>query len=249
MRNLAAALALLLASTLAAAQDARRIAILSLVGDQLVVVQREMSTGTRIDRNTRTPVALNSAALDNAMVLAVEREVQRADPKAQTVLLAARRPELFALQSRGMEEQGAFKSLVQAVREVASKADATHLVLVTKHRAPARLEVADGALGDGLLEGLGFYVDPTRIMDRHLSGGERSEGFIAPYAYFLVTLVDLRTGAIVAQRPAMESTSATRQNVLTPWQALTPEQKAGMLEKLIAAGAERAVPEVIRSRG
>ena len=77
-----AALLLAAASALpAAAQEARRVAVLSLVGDQLTVVQREMSTGTRIDRNTRTPVPMNSAALDNAMVLAVEREIQRTEPK------------------------------------------------------------------------------------------------------------------------------------------------------------------------
>jgi len=248
MRRLLAALALFLAAGVAGAQDGRRIAVLSLVGDQLVVVQRELTTGTRIDRNTRTLVPLGSSALDNAMVLAVEREIQRVDPSAQTVLLAARRPELYALQSRGLEEQAAFKSLVEAVREVAARANATHLVLVTKHRSRARLEVSDGALGDGLLEGLGFYVDPTRKMD-HLTGGERSEGFIAPYAYFLVTLVDLETGAVLSQRPAMESASAASQKVLTPWQALSADQKAEMLEKLIRLGVNRTVPEVVRPRG
>ena len=248
MRRLLAALALFLAAGVAGAQDGRRIAVLSLVGDQLVVVQRELTTGTRIDRNTRTLVPLGSSALDNAMVLAVEREIQRVDPSAQTVLLAARRPELYAIQSRGLEEQAAFKSLVEAVREVAARANATHLVLVTKHRSRARLEVSDGALGDGLLEGLGFYVDPTRKMD-HLTGGERSEGFIAPYAYFLVTLVDLKTGAVLSQRPAMESASAASQKVLTPWQALSADQKAEMLEKLIRLGVNRTVPEVVRPRG
>ena len=248
MIRFAAALALLLATTFAWAQEGRRIAVLSLVGDQLVVVQREMSTGTRIDRNTRTLVPLNSAALDNAMVLAVEREIQRAEPRAQTVLLAARRADLYALQSRGMEEQAAFRSLIDAVREVAARANATHLLLVTKHRAPARLEVSDGSLGDGLLEGLGFYVDPTRTME-HLTSGERSEGFIAPYAYFLLTLVDLRTGVVTSQRPAMESRSAASQKVLTPWQALSAEQKAAMLENLIRLGARRTVPEVIKGPG
>ena len=245
MRSLAAALGCLLFAAAAAAQDARRIAVLSLVGDHLVVVQRELTTGTRIDRNTRTPVPINAPALDNAMVLAVEREIQRADPSAQTVLLAARRPELYALQSRSLEEQAAFRSLVDAVREVAARANATHLVLATKHRGPARLQVSDGALGDGVLEGLGFYVDPTRPME-HLTAGQRSEGFIAPYAYFQLTLVDLESGAVLAQRTAMESRSAASQNVLTPWQALTAEQKAAMLETLIKEGAARAVPVVLK---
>lgn len=238
--------ALLVASGLAHAQ-APRYAVLSLVGDRLTVVQREMTTGTRIDRNTRTPVPMASPALDNAMVLAVEREILRAAPGAQTVLLAARRPDLFELQSRTLDEGSGVQRLLDALRDVVAKANATHLVLVTRHRARARLEVADGALGDGQLDGLGFYVDPTRAMD-NLTSGERSEGFIASYAYFMVTLVDLRTGAILAQRPAMESRSAASQKVLTPWQALTPEQKAAMLEMLIRSGAERAVPEVLRAR-
>ena len=229
----------------ASADGSRKYAILSLVGDSLVVVQREMTTGSRIDKNTRTPVPMGTPALDNAMVLAVEREILRADSGAKTVLLAARRPELYALQARSLDDSGAMKGLVAAVRDVAARADATHLVLVSKHRARARLEVSDGALGDGQLEGLGFYVDPTRPMD-HLTAGERSEGFISSYAYFLVTLIDLRTGAVVSQRTATESQSAASQKVLTPWQALSPEQKAAMLEQLIVAGAARTVPEVLK---
>lgn len=237
--------ALFLASSLAQAEAPRKYAVLSLLGDSLTVVQREMSTGTRIDRNTRTPVPMNSPALDNAMVLAVEKELLRMEPAAQVVLMAARRPELYALQSRSLEDSAAMKNLVAAVRDVAAKADATHLILVSKHRARARLEVPDGALGDGQLEGLGFYVDPTRSMDT-LTAGERTEGFIASYAYFVVTLVDLKTGAILAQRNATESQSAANQRVLTPWQALTPEQKASMLEQLIVVGAGRAVPKVLK---
>jgi hypothetical protein len=237
-------LLLALAAPPASAEAPRKYAVLSLVGDTLLVVQREMSTGTRIDRNTRTPVPLNSAALDNAMVLAVEREILRAEPKAEVVLLAARRPELYALQSRSLEDQSAFRGLVDAVRGVAARAEATHLVLVSKHRSRARLEVSDGALGDGQLEGLGFYVDPTRPMD-HMTGGQRSEGFIASYAWFQVTLVDLGTGAVLGQRTATESRSAASQKVLTPWQALSAEQKAAMLEQLIVAGAARAVPELL----
>lgn len=246
MRALVATLLLALASAAHSAEE-RSYAILSLVGDQLTIVQRESTTGTRIDRNTRTPVPLGTDALDNKMVLAVDREIRRLAPKSPTVLLAARRADLFELQARTLDEQSGVQKLLHALRDVVARSNATHLVLLTKHRSRARLEVPDGALGDGQLEGLGFYVDPNRPMDT-IMAGKRAEGFIGPYAYFMATLVELRTGKILAQAPAFESTTAASEKVLTPWQSLTPEQKADMLEKLIARGAARAVPKLMAAR-
>ena len=43
-----------------------------------------------------------------------------------------------------------------------------------------------------------------------------------------------------------ESAEADSEYVLTPWQALTAEQKAAMLETLIKEGAARAVPVVLK---
>jgi hypothetical protein len=219
--------------------------VLSLVGDTLTVVQREMSTGTRIDRNTRTRVDLNSAALDNAVVLAIDRELARIEPGTAPVLLAARKPELFAIQSRALDEGGGLQKVVDALRDVVAPAKATHLVLATKHRADARLKLEDGYIGTGQIEGLGFYVDPTMAITRRETG-QRSEGFIAPYAYFKISLVELPAGRILAQSVVMETDSAASQASISPWQTLSAEEKVRMLDALIRTGTARAVPQVIK---
>ena len=62
MRRLLALLLLSLLVPLAAiAQDSRRYAVLSLVGDKLLIVTREMTTGSRLDKNERTVVELTPA--------------------------------------------------------------------------------------------------------------------------------------------------------------------------------------------
>jgi len=71
----ALALAALAFPALAAAQPAApRVAALSLVGDRLLVVGSQMSTGSRLDRNAREVVALPDDGLD----IAAAREAERA---------------------------------------------------------------------------------------------------------------------------------------------------------------------------
>jgi hypothetical protein len=238
--------ALLLAASLAHAQEPRKYAVLSLVGDALLVVQREMTTGTRVDRNTHTRVDMPNPALDNIIVGTVDRELVRAVPGTTPVLLAARRAEFFAIQSRALDEGTGIQNVVEALRDVVAPTKATHLVLVTKHRAQAKIALVDGKVGSGLLEGLGFYIDPGMIVTNRETG-IRTEGFIAPYAYLVVSLVELPSGRVLARSVVTEtaSASAVAQASFTPWVTLTADQKVGMLDGLIKAGVQRAVPEVL----
>ena len=68
MRHLIAVLLLMAAPLCASAQE-RQYAVLSLVGDHLLIVQREMGTGSRIDQNRRHREPIPHAALDRAMLL------------------------------------------------------------------------------------------------------------------------------------------------------------------------------------
>ncbi|HUP98732.1 MAG TPA: hypothetical protein VM073_12350 [Usitatibacter sp.] len=245
MRRLLVLLFFLGAIFPASAQEPRKYAVLSLLGDALLVVQRELTTGTHIDRNTRTVVAVNTPALDHSVLLAIDREIGQAEPAAKTVLLAARKPELFAAQSRALDAGVGLASVLEAVKPVVAPANATHLVLVTKHRGEARLEMADGFVGAGRLEGLGFYIDPTKHVENRDTGA-RAEGFIAPFAYFQVSLVDLRDGRTIREQVVTASRAQASQQAATPWLAMTPEEKVGLLDWLIRTEAERAVPRLLR---
>ena len=244
------ALFLALVLPLGAAAQQRQYAILSLVGDELTIVQREMATGSRIDRNTEVKVPLGSASLDRAMLLAVDDAVRRADPSAKTILLAPRDPKLFDAAMRSLDG-GGIPALFEAVRPVVAKANATHLILVTKHRHRAMLKIRDGHIGSGWLTGLGFYVDhgsPTKGSSIGMADSER--GFISPYVYFNVALVEIATGRILAQQYVVGSNAHTVDSgtIGNAWRALTDQEKDAQITRLIQEEAARVVPQVLAQR-
>ena len=249
MRTLVAAL-LALVLPLAAHAQARQYAILSLVGDELTVVQREMTTGTRIDKNTSMKVPLGGASLDRAMLLAVDDAVRRADPNAKPILLAPRDPKLFEVVTRSLDSGGA-ATVFEAVRPIVAKTSATHLILVTKHRHRAMLRIRDGNVGAGWLEGLGFYLDhgsPTKGSSVDMTDSER--GFISPYTYFNVAVIDLATGRIVAEQYAVGSRAVGVESgtIGNAWNRLTADEKDAQITALIKEEAARVVPQVLAQR-
>lgn len=246
MRRLLLSL-LLLASLPAAAQEARTYAVLSLIGDALTIVRNEDRIGSNLDRSRRSRVDLDSPALDNSTLLAASREIKKAEPGAKTMLLAARSKELFAVQARSLEEGAGIEKLLGLVRPIVAPANATHLVLVTKHRSDARNQMANGIVGDGMLEGLGFYVDPNMPLVNRKEG-EQFVGFFSTYTYFLVSLVDLKDGKVLAQHPVTASQVVGTGKSDTAWQALTGAQKVRMLEDLVGGGMAEAVPRVLAKR-
>lgn len=249
MRTLVA-LFLALALPLGAAAQQRQYAILSLVGDELTIVQREMVTGTRIDKNTEVKVPLGGASLDRAMLLAVDDAVRRADPAARPILLAPRDPKLFETAMRSLDGGGT-AAVFEAVRPVLANAKATHLILVTKHRHRAMLRLRDGHVGSGWLTGLGFYLDhgsPTKESSVSMADSER--GFIAPYTYFNVALIDIASGRILAEQYVVGSNAlgATSGKIGNAWQALTEQEKDNHITKLLQEEAARVVPQVLAQR-
>lgn len=233
-----------LALGLPAAAQERTYAIMSLVGDQLLIVHQDLSTGSRLDKNSRKYADLNNPVLDNAMVVAIDDAMRARDKSVKTVLLAARDPALFALQARGLDE-GPLALLLPVVRPLAQKAGATHLVLASKYRDDSRIRMADGTVGAGRIEGLGFYLnDNMRVQNRNT--GAQTTGYIAPFGYFSLALVDLATGDVVSQQLVREAHAMASQKATVPWNVLTGEQKARMLEQLIRRETSRAIPELLK---
>ena len=226
--------------------EARKYAVLSLVGDQLLVAQRGVSTGSRLDQNTREFVRLKGPAFDREAVFAVEDAIKRRDNAAAVVLLGANDPALFEAQRRVLDEQGSTRAFLPAIKDAVASANATHLVLVSKYRGEARLRVADGHVGSGMLEGLGFYLDHNTRM-RNVQTGDQSQGFIAPFAYLRVSLVDLASGEVLREENVVASTTVASQKADATWQILTAEQKARILSGLIRRELARVVPQVLKT--
>jgi len=244
-RILLFAVALLSAISVHAA-EARRYAVLSLVGDRILVVEREMSTGSRLDRNQRQHVDVPNQTLDKSMLLAIDDAIRAQDPGAQTILLTPRDPALYAAAARELDGTGNTQRIYDSVKSVLTGTNATHLVLVTKQRQHAKLRLRDGAVGSGYLEGLGFYVDYGTFA-RNTDTNEAERGFIAPFTYVNIALIDVATGKVLSEERVAGSAPYTtpNNNIGNAWGALTPQQKAERLAEVMKTEAGRVLPHLI----
>lgn len=248
MHRILAIALLTLVSLAAAAQDGRKYAVLSLVGDKLTVVQRELTTGSHLDQNRRTEVALPDASIDRAVLMAADEALRRANPGSSPVLLASRRAALY---DAGMLGQSGLQQIVNTVKSMTGDTGATHLLLVTKFRHRAMLRMDDGHVGAGFLEGVGFYVDHGSMQRRPDVINDAEAGFIAPYGYLMVSLIELSSGRVLAQQRVLASDVATpsgERNIGSAWQRLTDQEKVARLTQVLREETARAVPLVVAGR-
>ncbi len=250
--RLVLALVLLLAgfcgsSARAADAAAPTYAVLSLIGDQFTIVGRQMSTGSHLDRNSQLPVVVDNAVLDSVATTAAETAVKRAQPGAATLRVSIRDPRLFALQERLLTDTAESKAMRESLRDVLVKSGATHLLLVVKHREQARFAMRDSSVGSGSVAGLGFYVDDATRTVR-TETGERSQGFIAPYAYVTVALLDVATMRVTGSKSASDSaviTPADSKEAVVAWDALGAEAKVRALNNVISRAVGAATSDLL----
>jgi hypothetical protein len=76
--------------------------------------------------------------------------------------------------------------------------------------------------------------------------GESTDGFVAPFAYFRLVLVDLSSGAVLREQFVREAQAVSSQKAALAWDALAPEQKVRMLQQLIRDSIRDAVARLIR---
>jgi hypothetical protein len=245
MRLLALAASLVASLGLHAQPRVPVYAVASVIGDRILVVGADKSVGSSLDRNRKEFFELKTPALDNGAVIAIDDALKEAAPQAKSILLGLSARALHDVQSRALDEGGAVKPLVEVVRPVAQKAGATHLILAIKARDDARIKSADGLIGLGKLEGLGFYVDNVMKMENR-DTGESTDGFVAPFAYFRLVLVDLSSGAVLREQFVREAQAVSSQKAALAWDALAPEQKVRMLQQLIRDSIRDAVARLIR---
>ncbi len=229
----------------AAAAD-RRYAVLSLIGDEMLVVGAQATTGQRLDRNARTFVRLDDPIIDKTVLLAANEALKSATGSDPVLLFARERP-LYATQQRLMNEGQGMVNLLGHIRPLVQGSGATHLVLFTKARREARMQLSDTALGTGTVEGVGFYVDPyTEVVIREKQ--QNAVGFVAAFAYFDVALVDLAQGAIVGEQRVTGSRTMAAPNAVATevWSGISGAEKMRMLQGIIKQEVARTVPALLK---
>jgi hypothetical protein len=225
-----------------------KVAMTSLIGDALNITSRRERTGTNMG-NTTTAMKMPGPLLDLAVLKAAQEALEKALPSATIAALkvpaAGSSTDPAQVYADGKVVAG--NVLVDALRQQGF----THLLTVTKQRSTNNVRTSDGVLfGSGLLEGIGFYIDPTATVQRH-GTSEIVQGIIAPYLYVEMRLVDLSALEVRAvQTIAASSTIAAANNPsgTDAWGALTAEEKMTALQRLIRRNVSEAAPLLFQSK-
>lgn len=222
--------------------EQENLAVLSLVGDAMTIVSFVPATGSHVDTNHHQTLPLPDRSLDNAILRATDQALKKAAAKSSAVLLSSSDPTLFSDQHRLFD--GDRLLLPPDLQKVITDHAATHLLLLTKHRADAALKFRHSTGGSGKLEGLGFYLDTT-VKVRTSNGRKVGTGLIAPYVYLDLWLVNAKTWAVVKRRSiktAETISSARGSDDTDPWKSFTDAQKTAML----LGSARRSIAEAVQ---
>lgn len=231
----------------AEASPPSKIAVLALVGDSITIDEYRMSTGSNVTEPTRQRVPIPQPVFDYAALLSAQQVLNAIYPSAQVSTLAPPRPgsgtDPARLISDGKVDQG--NALIAALR----KGGYNQLVVIGKLRAPARFKLHETTVGSGHVSGMGFYIDRDLKVERVASAGS-TRGFLAPYAYVKVLLVDLETLAVAKDRQVQKSRieGTFDQTSLNPWDALSAERKSQLLNELVTAAVAEGTAALFDTR-
>jgi len=229
-----------------AAEAAPHYAVISLIGDKLNVVVFEPSTGSNIHRNAKQAVPVAGRVFDGAALQAVQDGIKQLQPQSGISLYGNSDPALIKSIDEFMPN-GKLK-LPQMFMDVFAQDRITHLILVTRRTSEAKLKLLSGDVGDGRLEGVGYYVDPYQKLV-NVNTGNSAIGLMAAYSYLRLSLIDLKTGEAVAGRPVENSRSfsASDRDVKSShvWDSISAERKIEEVTQLIERSIAEALPKVI----
>ena len=163
----------------AASNVPRTYAVLSLVGDTVTLVISRQSVGSSMDRNEHQEMKVQNDLLDDTAASTAGTDLMRLEPGSKAVVFSWRDPALYEMQEAVVASSGPAKPAFAALKDVLTQLKATHLILITKHRADTQMHLADSIVGTGKLRGLGLYLDLNKRL-RLIESGETGCRFSVP---------------------------------------------------------------------
>ena len=226
----------------ALAQAQQRFAVISLIGDRMELAYAKGVDGQPVDRIERRYIPLDDSRIDRYTLLAANDVLKKLAPGPDPVLLQAFDRSYFDVTSGTGVIIDWTRQLVKD-----AKPKVTHALLITKIQYEGVPALQKPFVGGGTLEGVGFFVGreaPLKGMDPN-SGGP---GFLSPFAYFQVTLIDLASGKVVREEKGTASNllSATGTDSGNPWDTLSAERKLQAIVDLVKRELEIVLPKVLK---
>lgn len=195
----------------APAQGRSRVfALVAAVGTQLRSVQEVPSTGSHLPPYRRTRADASGDILNRLVLQSLDREVARADPGAQRILLSVTLEKDDATAGAARED-AVIRKVLGEIGKIAQRTLWDRIVVVT----PAYRALERDGLGSGLF-GMGLFMSTQCESDRKScewgfrppSGPEtttpqgelvHANNFVAPYSYLKVWVVEAKTLAVLEQ--------------------------------------------------
>jgi hypothetical protein len=235
------------ASATVGAAESRQFAVLSLIGDKLLVAQYAQTSGFQTEAGLQALVSLDDNSFDKVVLQTVDAALKSINMTASPVLLVAKDTSLYDAQAVLSQTGKGTKDLLPIIMPMVRGSGATHLILVTKLKHAARVQqLKDTFMGSGELEGLGFYVDSGRVAPA-VDGKEAlpSTPVLGPFAYFKLELVDLARGEILKTEEVVASRVFTNPGSSNAWATLTNQEKIAQLQDIVRRETAKAVPVLL----
>jgi hypothetical protein len=229
------------AALASAAAHAQRYAVISLIGDRMqLAYAKPLETQPGVDRIERRYIPLDDTSIDRAALLAANDELKRLKPGSDPVLLQAFERSYF-------DVTAGTGALIEWIRQLVKDKKVTHAILITKLQYDGIPDLQKAFVGNRSLEGVGFFVGRTPPPTGSDPAGA-GPGFLSPFAYFQVSLVDLATGNVLRSEKGLASTaiSATTTDSGNPWEALSAQQKLKAIQDLVGVELKSVLPKVLR---
>jgi hypothetical protein len=209
-------------------------AIASVIGDKVTISYSQRETGTMLDPNRKTELKLSEQGLDGEVLLIISKLVKAQCGSCKTTL--------FNVKAVDTPEEG--EKLLPGLLGAAQLAKADRLIVLTKYRDQARLRFIDQQAGQGKFTGLGFFVD-RKLKVKDIKTLDTTTGYLAPYAYFKLHVIDVVTGDVLISQGLTTSRayniSVNQTEEFDPWNALTEPRKIEALLELVRLELERVL--------
>lgn len=236
---------IILYSTFALGTEVKSVTLLSLLGDNINVVSFRPETGSHLDQNRRYFLHAGEGTIGTLITSVASFAITSSNA-------------LTGFQVKGLTysaigetapwiDGGKFNPPPNLLAAI-TKSDASHLLIFVPHRAPSMLKVKRGSIGSGHLEGIGFYVDRETKM-RRSDTGEIGIGFIAPYAYIKLILVNVASGDVEREQIISASSTfsvARNSDSFDPWEALDTKQKVAAIQRLLRNELTKVLPTMLK---
>jgi hypothetical protein len=222
--------------------------VLSLVGDTLTLQTSRHEVGSHTNSAPKQVLAMDGQLFDQLALIAARTCIEEVQPGAKAVLMATQDRGLYSAQNAMFELPDAHQDDRDYLKSLLKDQGVSHLVLISKYRSNALVELENANIGAGALEGLGFYVDDT-INIRNTTTKDIGRGIMMPYAYVRVRLLDAQSLAVVRETTARKARIYAQPSVessgMDGFNALSGTEKAKHIRTMLDDAMAVTLPDLL----